>query len=159
MTILNKLYIINFIINVDNFSEYSFMRMQQMNGYDDDDYEKLPRDYTDIIEAYEKTYYLNRRGELEQSYRKQWRANKNTEDIVNGDLTNHKTLFKNFKAFHEWNIDCVMKLNDEESQFIKTLCELILTKRLDMFPNSASMWNATGLYFNKEGKLIICHPR
>ena len=52
-----------------------------------------------------------------------------------------------------------MKLNDEESQFIKTLCELILTKRLDMFPNSASMWNATGLYFNKDNMLIICHPR
>ena len=159
MTILNKLYIINYMINVDNFSEYAFMRMQQMNGYDDDNYDKLPCDYTDILEAYENTFYLNHRGELEEPLRKEWRANKNTEDIVNGDLTNHNTLFKNFKAFHEWNIECIMKLSDEEAKFIKTLCKLILTKRLDIFPNSAVMWNTEGLYFNKDGELVIYHPR
>ena len=158
MTILDKLYIINYIINVDNFSEYSFMRMQRMNGYDDDDDEKIPRDYTDILEPYENTYYLNHCGEIKTSYRKAWRANKNTEDLVNGDLTHHKTLFKNFKAFHEWNIECVMKLNDEEAMFIKNLCQLILTKRMNIFPG-AVMWDASGLYFNKDGELVIYHPR
>jgi hypothetical protein len=132
--------------------------MQEMNGYNSEDDEKIPRDYTEILEAYRNIYYLTRIGKMDYYQKDFYSKNNNTEDIVNGDLTNHPTLFKNFKTFHEWNIECVMKLNEEDTQFIKILCDLILHRRLQIIPNY-TMWHANGLYFNKDGTLVISHPR
>ena len=70
----------------------------------------------------------------------------------------HHIHSKNFKSFQEWNIECINKLSDQDAEFIKKICILILQNKLVM-NHGACTWIADGIYFNKESKLIIKHPR
>ena len=146
---MSKQYIKNFIINIDNFSIYSFMRMQQINGGPDDIY---PIGYLDIMDEYKTNYYTHRNGNIEDED-EDINEYTDTDDYVEDPI-----LFRNFKEFHKHNIECVDKLSDQEARFIILICKHILDKSLKIHINSTP-WNSRGIYFNKQGKLIITHPR
>ncbi len=142
--------IINFVINIDNFSKCSFLRMQEINGYPESNY---PYEYLEILDGYQRSFYINKDGDVEEDY--EIDDDDEKSELINFD--NHDTLFTSFKAFHEWNVECIMKLSEEEALFVKSLCYKILNKNLDIFLSVS--WYATSIYFNKKGQLIIMHPR
>ncbi len=150
-----KLYLINFIINIDNFRKVYFMRLQDRNGYDN--YDNMDEDYTDLLDGFQNMYFTHRSSRLEEPYEENdiYKGVKKT-NYDEDDDNYENTLYKNFKSFHKWNIECVLKLSNEDAKFIKLLCKKIANQKVNMFLNVS--WNASGIYFNKQGKLIVIHP-
>ncbi len=150
-----KLYLINFIINIDNFSGTYFLRLQDRNGYDN--YDDMDEDYTYILEGFQNMYLTHRSGRTETYPMDNYiyKGLKNTNYDEEEDNYENK-LYKNFKSFQKWNIECILKLSNEEAHFIKLLCKKILNRKVNMYLNVS--WDASGMYFSKEGKLVVIHP-
>jgi|LakMenEpi03Aug12_release.lakeMendotaPanAssembly.Ray.scaffolds.fasta_scaffold1292422_1 hypothetical protein len=152
-----KLYLINFITNIDNFSGSYFLRLQDANGCDD--YENMEDDYTHMLEGFQNMFLTHRSGRVEtypienHIYNGINKTNYD-EDEEEDDYENK--LYKNFKSFQKWNMECILKLSNEDAKFIKLLCKKILNRKVNMYLNVP--WDASGVYFNKKGKLIVIHP-
>ena len=152
-----KLYLINFFINTDNFSAGNFMTLQDNNGYNG--YDDMDDNYTDVLEGFQNMFLTHRSGRVAMTDNGEYKGMRNTNFGEDEEEDNYENvLYKDFKSFQKWNIECILKLSNEDAKFIKLLCKKILDNKLEMFL-SVSLWNVTGFYFNKQGKLIIMHPR
>ena len=152
-----KLYLINFVINIDNFRGVYFMRLQDSNGYDN--YNDMDEDYTNVLEGFQSMYFTRRSGRVESDTdeNEDYKGLKNTNYDEDEEEDNYENkLYKNFKSFQKWNIECILKLSNDDAKFIKLLCKKILKKKVNMCMNTS--WDASGIYFNKQGKLVIIHP-
>jgi hypothetical protein len=65
-----------------------------------------------------------------------------------------------YDDFLQWNIKCIMEYSDDDYNFLVKLCEKIgIDKIGQMDMESCVVWDSSGIFFNKNKKLVIYNPR
>lgn len=103
-------------------------------------------------------------------------STKPTETLINKKfeqfIINDYTLFRmveleteelpceGYLEFINWNIKCINELSKERQDWLYNLCLLIKNKEITMMDEEhCTLWTASKIFFDKNKKLCIIHPR
>ena len=67
---------------------------------------------------------------------------------------------ESYNDFLEWNSKCIIECSDDDYNFIEKLCSRIgINKISQMDMECCTIWDSSGIFFNKQKNIVIYHPR